>query len=259
MFETSFSIYNFEFFLAVLLRVGGAVYTAPIFSSKSVPTRVRLFLSVALAMLITGNLEYAPLEYTTTIGFTFILIKELIVGLSIGLLGAMALAALSLAGQFIDREMGFAMASTFDQINGGQSTITADLYTYLVMLIMIVSGMHYFVLTAIADSFDVIPLNGAVFQQDVVYSLVISVLRDYFIIALRISMPIFIAATVLNVILGVLAKASPQLSMFSIGMQLKVFMGLTILFLTIGFLPDVTNFIYTYIKEFIANAIKSMY
>lgn len=259
MIETSFSIYNFEFFLAVLLRIGGAIYTAPIFSSRSVPVRVRLFLSVAMAILVTGNLEYEPLPYTTTIGFTMILIKELVTGMSIGLMGAMALAALSMAGQFIDREMGFAMASTFDQINGGQSTITADMYNYMVMLIMVISGLHYFVLTAVADSFTVIPINGAVFQTDTLYKMVIAVLRDYFIIAMRICMPVFIAATLLNVILGVLAKASPQLSMFSIGMQLKVFMGLGILFLTIGFMPDVTNYIYGYMQDFMTNLVKSFY
>lgn len=259
MFETSFSIYNFEFFLAVLLRIGGAIYTAPIFSSRSVPARARLFLSVAVALLVTGNLEYEPLPYTTTIGFTLILIKELITGMSIGLMGTMVVATLSMAGQFIDREMGFSMASTFDQINGGQSTITADMYNNMVMLIMIISGMHYFVLTAITDSFDVIPINGAVFQMDALYKMVISVFRDYFIIAMRIGMPIFIAATLLNVILGILAKASPQLSMFSIGMQLKVFMGLGILLLTIGFMPDVTNYIYGNMRDFMTNLIKSLY
>ena len=259
MFEASFSIYNFEFFLAVLLRIGGAIYTAPIFNSRSVPIRVRLFLSVAVALLVTGNLEYEPLPYTTTIGFTLILIKELITGMSIGLMGAMVLATLSMAGQFIDREMGFSMASTFDQINGGQSTITADMYNNMVMLIMIISGMHYFVLTAVIDSFDVIPINGAVFRQDALYQMVISVFRDYFIIAMRIGMPIFIAATLLNVILGILAKASPQLSMFSIGMQLKVFMGLGILLLTIGFMPDVTNYIYGNMRDFMTNLIKSLY
>lgn len=259
MFEASFSIYNFEFFLAVLLRIGGAVYTAPIFNSRSVPIRVRLFISVALALLVTGNLEYTPLPYTTTIGFTLVLAKELITGMSIGMMGTMALATLSMAGQFIDREMGFAMASTFDQINGGQSTITADMYSYMVMLIMVISGLHYFVLTAVTDSFGVIPINGAAFHADALYQIVVSVFRDYFIIAMRISMPIFIAATLLNVILGILAKASPQLSMFSIGMQLKVFMGLGILLLTIGFMPDVTNYIYENMKDFMTNLIKSFY
>lgn len=259
MFEASFSIYNFEFFLAVLLRIGGAVYTAPIFSSRSVPPRVRLFLSVALALFVTGRLEYEPLPYTTTVGFTMVLIKELVTGMSIGLMGAMIFAVLSMAGQFIDREMGFAMASTFDQINGGQSTITADMYSNMVMLIMVISGLHYFVLVAVTDSFDVIPVHGAVFQMDTLYQMVIAVLRDYFIIAMRISMPIFIAATMLNVILGILAKASPQLSMFSIGMQLKVFMGLGILFLTIGLMPDVTNYIYGNMKDFMTNLIKSLY
>ena len=259
MIETSFSIYNFEFFLAVLLRIGGTVYAAPVFSSRSVPSRVRLFVSVALALLVTGNLEYAPLPYTTTIGFAVVMIKELITGLTIGMMGTMALATLSMAGQFIDREMGFAMASTFDQINGGQSTITADMYQYMVMLVMVISGMHYFVIRAVVDSFDVIPISGAKFDGNVLYQIVVSVFRDYFIIAMRISMPIFIASILLNVILGILAKAAPQLSMFSIGMQLKVFMGLGILILTIGYMPQMSDFIYENIQTFVTNMVKALY
>lgn len=259
MIETSFSIYNFEFFLAVLLRIGGTVYTAPVFSSRSVPSRVRLFISIALALLVTGNLEYTPLPYTTTIGFAVVMIKELITGMTFGMMGTMALAALSMAGQFIDREMGFSMASTFDQINGGQSTITADMYQYMVMLIMVVSGMHYFVIRAVIDSFSVIPISGAKFDANIFYQIAVSVFRDYFIIAMRISMPIFIAATLLNVILGILAKASPQLSMFSIGMQLKVLMGLGILVLTIGYMPQMTEFIYENMQTFVTDMIKALY
>lgn len=259
MFETSFSIYNLEFFLAVLVRIAGAVSTAPVFNSRSVPARVRLFLACSVAMLVVGTLEYEPLRYTTTFGFTAILLKELVTGLSIGLMASVSMAMINMAGQFIDREIGFSMASTFDQVNGGMSTITADFYNYLVMLVMVLSGMHYFILVTLADSFQVIPIGGAMWDGDAVYTLVLELLRDYFIISLRICMPIFLSATLLNVVLGILAKASPQLSMFTIGMQLKVLLGLLVIFLTIAFMPDVTQYVYEAVGDFVSKMIQTMY
>ncbi len=259
MFETSFSIYNLEFFLAVLVRIVGAVSTAPVFNSRSVPARVRLFLACSVALLVVGTMEYEPLPYTTTFGFTAILLKELVVGLSIGIMSSVAMAMINMAGQFIDREVGFSMASTFDQVNGGMSTITADLYSYLVMLIMVLSGMHYYIITTLVDSFQVIPIGGALWDGDAIYILVLDLLRDYFIISIRICMPIFLAETLLNVVLGILAKASPQLSMFSIGMQLKVFVGLAVLFLTIGFLPDVTRYVYDAMGSFVSQFVHILY
>ncbi|MBR6223452.1 MAG: flagellar biosynthetic protein FliR [Lachnospiraceae bacterium] len=259
MFTTSFSIYNLEYFLAILARIGGLLTVAPIYSQKSVPPRVRLFLAVGIAWLVTGVTGFKPLPYTTFLGFTVVLIKELITGLTIGLMATICVATVNMAGQFIDREIGFSMASTFDQINGGQSTVSADMYTYGVMLIMIVSGMHYFVITAVCDSFKVIPVGEVIFDTDGLMKLAVSILTDYFIIAMRICMPVFVAATVLNVVLGILAKASPQLSMFSIGMQLKVLVGLTIVVLTVMYLPNVTQFVYDGMETYVTTVIKTMY
>lgn len=50
--------------------------------------------------------------------------------------------------------------------------------------------------------------------------------------------------TILNAVLGVLAKVSPQMNMFAVGMQMKVLVGLSILFLSTSMLPSAANFIY---------------
>jgi flagellar biosynthetic protein FliR len=55
----------------------------------------------------------------------------------------------------------------------------------------------------------------------------------------------------LNVILGVLAKSSPQLNMFAIGMQLKVLCGLMVLSVTIMFVPNITNYLVERMQEMV--------
>lgn len=54
---------------------------------------------------------------------------------------------------------------------------------------------------------------------------------------------------ILNCILGIMAKVSPQMNMFAVGMQMKIMVGFVVLFLTVSLLPSVANFIFTEMKN----------
>ena len=58
--------------------------------------------------------------------------------------------------------------------------------------------------------------------------------------------------------LGVLAKVSPQLNMFSVGIQIKILVGLAVLFLTVGMLPSAADFIFTEIKKMMVAFVEGM-
>ena len=72
-------------------------------------------------------------------------------------------------------------------------------------------------------------------------------------------MPIFCVTLLLNAILGVLAKVSPQMNMFAVGMQMKVLLGLTVLFLTVMLLPGISDFVFKEMKRMIVSMIEGMY
>ena len=80
-----------------------------------------------------------------------------------------------------------------------------------------------------------------------------------FVIAFRIILPVFACIMILNCILGIMAKVSPQMNMFAVGMQLKVLLGLVVMFLTIGLLMNVSNFIFDEMRRTIVSMIKGMY
>lgn len=68
-------------------------------------------------------------------------------------------------------------------------------------------------------------------------------IANYFIIAVRIVLPVFCCMLLINVVLGVLAKAAPQMNMFVVGMQIKVLAGLAILVIVIQSFPMVSDYI----------------
>ena len=118
--------------------------------------------------------------------------------------------------------------------------------------------MYHFILKALADSFTLIPVNGVVINSDRMLSAVTAFLRDYIVIGFRIALPIFIITFITNVVLGILAKVSPQMNMFSVGIQIKIVIGLSVMLITVIMLGDASNYIYINIKELMNEFVYSM-
>lgn len=234
---------NFEVYLLILVRISGFIYTGPFFSQRNVPVRVKSGFSIFLSIIVFFTIPLPMPEYYGIIGFSIIVIKEAIAGALMGLFSNIAYQILAYGGQIMDMQIGFSMVSQLDPSTGIQTTITANFYGYLVMLMMFVTNLHHYFIKAIVDSYRVIGLGEAVFPPNM-YRLMLRFIVDYFVIAMRIVLPIFAAILVVNTVLGILAKVAPQMNMFVIGMQLKIFVGLSVLYLIIGLVPSVADFIF---------------
>ena len=239
----TFTIQNFEFFLLILVRITGFIYTAPFFSLKNVPVRVKAGLSIFMAVILFYTIPSETIEYDGVIGYAMIIVEEAIIGVLMGFFANIAFYILSFAGQIIDMEIGFSMVNELDPITMIQTTITSNLYGYLVLLIMIITNLHHYFLKAIIDSFQVIGVGKAVFNP-AMYQLMIRFITDYFVIGFRIVLPIFASILVVNTILAILAKVAPQMNMFVIGMQLKIMVGLFVLAFIMELVPSVADFIF---------------
>jgi flagellar biosynthetic protein FliR len=182
-------------------------------------------------------------SYDSVFGYTMLVIEQAIVGLSIGFVAKFIMSVIVMAGEFMDREMGFTMSTNFDQSLGTMVTITAELYDKMVYLIMLITNLHYYIIKALVQSFELIPLGNVNVQYAYLYTTVVGFMGQFFNIGFRIAMPIFIGIMMLNVILGVLAKSAPQMNMFAVGMQLKVLCGLMVFSVTIMFVPNITNYL----------------
>lgn len=245
-----FSIENLEYFLLIAMRISTFMVSAPFFSVSLVPRRVKAGLSFILAFIIFNTLKYEPLHYVGTIGYAALVLKEALAGLILGFAANICMMILSFAGHFVDTEMGFSMVQNMDPTSNSQVTVTGNLFTYTVTLIMLVTDLHLMVLTAVLDSFEIIPL-GEVRVSPTMYTMMVKYLTDYFLIAFRIVLPVFMCILITNIILAILAKIAPQMNMFVIGLQLKVMVGLAALILIIGLMPAITDFIFNEMKDMI--------
>ena len=163
------------------------------------------------------------------------------------------------AGNIIDMDIGLSMATEFNPDMGTESTLTGSLYYYLVLLLLVSSNLHTYLIRAIADSFTVIPIAGQKFAWDHLLKAMVQYMGDLFVIGFRIFLPFFACIMILNCVLGIMAKVAPQMNMFSVGMQLKVLVGFVVLFLTVFLLPSVADYIFSEIKTMVKLIAEGMY
>jgi flagellar biosynthetic protein FliR len=254
----TFSIIQFEVFLLILVRITGFMFTAPFFSLGNVPGRVKAGLALFMTVILFYSTSYTAPEYSGVIGFSLIITSEALAGAIMGFFANIAYQILAFAGQMIDMDIGFSMVNQFDPVSNIQTTITANLYGYLVLLIMMVTGLHHHFLRAIIDSFRVIEL-GSVHINSQIYQLMAKFITDYFVIGFRIIIPVFASILVVNTILAILSKIAPQMNMFVIGMQLKVFVGLLVLALIIELIPSVADFIFKEMFTMLKGSVKLLH
>jgi len=155
-------------------------------------------------------------------------------------------------------EIGFAMVNAIDPTTKENATISGFYYQYTVMLLLIVSGMHRYILQALAQTYELIPVNGAVFRSEPLMKAVIGFMSQYINIGFQICLPIFCVTLIVNVVLGILAKVAPQMNMFAVGMQIKILIGLGVMFLTVGMLPYVSDYIYKEMKIMIVSFVEAI-
>ncbi|MDD6743837.1 MAG: flagellar biosynthetic protein FliR [Roseburia porci] len=259
MVNYSFSLDNLEYFLLIFVRISCFVYVAPFLGQSEVPRQVKIGLSAFVSLLLYNVLQRPELNYTDVIGYAVIVFQEGITGLLIGFSANICNSIVLFAGNIIDMDIGLSMATIFNPETNSDSTISGNFYQKIIILILIASNMHLYILRAIGDSFSVIPIGGTQFNWQHIADTLGTYMCDMGVIGFRIYLPFFACVMILNCILGIMAKVAPQMNMFAVGMQLKVLVGFAVMFLTVILLPDAADFISDEMKKMVVMIIEGLH
>ena len=259
MIDYSFSYEDLEFFLLIFIRITCFIVTAPFFSIQHIPRRVKAGWSFFLAFIIYQTMEmHVVPQYNTVYGYAALALKEAMAGLMIGFGANICNSVINLAGRLADMEIGISMVSLLDPTTREQSGFTGVLYQYSIMLIMMVTNLHHYFIRALVETFNLIPIGMAKFDSDKIMTAIMQYLDDYVMIAFRICLPVVATIMLTNAVLGILVKSAPQINMFSVGIQIKLFIGLATLMITIGVLPSASDFIFDEMKVMMTAMVRSM-
>jgi len=222
-----------KFFL-IFARVSSFFFTVPVFSYRTVPAPVKIGISFCLSYIAYFAVMAEPVQFNET--YILLLLKEIVIGLALGLLASIMFSAVQVAGGFIDFQMGFSIANVIDPQTGAQTPIMGQyLYIFAILFLLATDG-HHLLIDGIYYSFRFIRPDQFVnpFSDENVAELAVKSFAVMFGIALQISVPIVASLFLVDVALGILARTVPQLNVFVVGLPLKILSSFTILFLVIG-------------------------
>lgn len=232
---------------------------APFFSMNTVPRRVKAGFAFFLSVIVyTSVMPHEVVQYQSIISFAILVLKEAMAGLIIGLGANIVFSICSLAGKIADMEVGLSMVQMFDPLTKEQTGFMGSIYQYGVMLILLVTNMHHYILRAFIESYKLVPIGGVKFSSETIAEAALSFLANYVSISFRFCLPVVAAIMLLNAVLGIMAKTSPQMNMFAVGIQLKIMVGFAVIILTIGTLPAVSEALFREMDRMMQMMIQSL-
>lgn len=233
-----------EVFLLIFIRMTGLFVIAPIFGRANIPAVFKIGFSFMLALILVNTISIQNIVISNIYEFAALVVREFIIGITLGYVSYMIFTAIYVAGELIDMQIGFGVVNVIDPVSNIQVSITSTFYFILCMLFFLLCNGHHVLIRALFNSYDYIPIGKAVFG-DGLQSRIIEVFGGVFLIAFKIAAPILAAILVTDVALGVLSKTVPQLNVFVVGMPLKIILGLAVLVLT---MPLFVSIVETLIK-----------
>ncbi len=257
MLNFEVALNQFEIFILILMRMASFVFAAPFFNISGTPQRTKVGFSFFLSVLVYSLHMDMAVSYNGVIEYAAIVLQEAAVGLLLGAVTSFCVQIIMFSGKIIDMDIGIAMAQIYNPTTHMQVGIMGNFYYYILMLLLIISGLHRYLVAAIVETYNVIPVGGVKFSTTI-YTDILGFISDYFVIGFRIAIPVFAAMLLLNCILAIIAKVSPQMNMFVIGIQLKLFVGIMVIYFTIVMLPAVSNFILDEIEAIFASLVRGM-
>ncbi len=211
-------------FMYPLMRIGAALLVAPVFGNEMLPLQVRIFIGLALTVAVLPAVgEVPPVDPLSGEGL-LMAAQEILVGLTIGTILALAINTAVIAGESIALAMGLGFATMADPQTGMSVPVVSQLLLTIVTLLFLAFGGHLMLIQLLADSFTTVPIGEIALDRDVFWSVAAWGTQMY-AGAVLIALPLVTVLLVINLSLGVMTRAAPQMNVFSVGLPLTILVG----------------------------------
>lgn len=200
-------------------RIGGLLLSAPMYSSRTIPMRVRAVVLVVLTVALLPVVETVAAAPSPT---RFLI--ETGIGLTIGLAASLYMAGASAAGDVLAIQMGLSASTTLNPISGDSVPILGQFAQLTALIVVLSLGGHLVMIEAVRESLSLIPLDGELEVEQGLVGLV-TVAGRVFVIALRFAAPVIAVLIIGNVVLGVLGRAVPQMNLLMVAFPVQIGIG----------------------------------
>lgn len=244
---------NLTYFLLILARMGGCIFFNQIFGRGNIPSIYKICLSLMLAVTVYGIL---PLQEDIIINslleYGLIIVKEIFIGYIIGYIISMFFSVVVIGGEVIGMQIGMSMSKLYDPSSNISMGVAGSFLNIFMLLLFFSARGHISLINIFITSCKLIKIGEFAIPKELFLNMV-EMLSQILIYSMKITFPIFAVEIIAEAGVGILMKAIPQIQIFSVNIQLKLFIGLTLMMILVPAYSSFLEKILTLMFENIQN------
>lgn len=220
----------------IALRIGGAFTFMPFFGSAAIPVRVK---AVLLGLITAVLYPHVPVLATGFSGLpvAHLVLSEVMLGLTMGLCLQFAFEAVQLAGQIGGFQISFSLVNVLDPQTNVDTPVLANFQQIVTLLFFLQMNVHHWILRAIQRSFENVPPGSMSVSLRQTHQL-FHAAAGMWVAGLQLAAPLMLATIVIDVTVGFVSKAAPQIPVLFLSIPLKTLLGFAVLALSLGLWPS---------------------
>ena len=217
------------------IRVSGLMVFAPFTGSNAISIPVKAALTLLLTALIYPVSPVIAIA-ASPVGWMRIVAGEAVIGIAIGLLLQFSFEAAQFAGQLFGIQTGFSLITLLDPQTQADSPSLAVFTQMMALLLFLEMNVHHWVLRGLAASFVYLP-PGAMGNLGALTRGIFEAAGGLWVAGLQLAAPVLAVTLLIEITLGFVGKAAPQLPATLAGLPLKSVFGLLVMAMAAGAWP----------------------
>jgi len=223
--------------LPIGLRVSGLMSFSPFLGSLSIPIRIKAAFTLVLTALLYPICA-VPQTAVNLSGWTRLVLGELTLGLALGLCMQFVIEGAVLAGQLAGFQLAFSLVNIIDPQTNVDTPVLSTFYQLFALILFLQMNVHHWLLRGLAKSFEYVPVGSIAITAPAMKEL-FRATRGMWLLGVEIAAPILVATILLDLAVGLLSKASPQMPAVFLGIPIKNLVGYAVLAIGVGFWPGI--------------------
>jgi len=245
-----FEIYHFSeaeiiCFALMLLRISACMVVLPIFGSNLIPPPVKILLSLVTCFVLFPVLKTSAVLPTTSLevwkdSLILLALREVFVGVFMGFLARFLFIGVEVAGQILSFSLGYSTVQLLNPAFGDSGTMMDEFETLLATLLFLAINGHHIFFEAIYRSFQLAPVGVLSFNVKGLAALTF-MSQEVFTVGVKLAGPMIAVILFLNIALGIVGRAVPQINVFVISFPVNILVGLFVFMVSIPLLLTVMD------------------
>ena len=216
-------------YVLILIRVTSYLLSSSIFNSSQIPSPLKIIFSLIISLVAFEAYKNTSVPLDSLI--IILAAKEVFLGVCLGMLTRFFFYALNMASELTSQALGLGSASIYNPLSGINSSLIEQFQGTLAILIFFAVQGHHLVVSAVFQSFELVSISQMTLKFNGLGEFV-RWCQMLFEIALKVAAPIVSSLFLVNLGMGILGRAVPQINVFVTSFQVTIMVGFLILFVS---------------------------